>query len=65
MAPYLSSKGAKTGSLNLNSNLISAAAAGDIKEITMGFEQQLVIMRANKQGSVIRQPDPDINWGPM
>ena len=35
VARYLRSKGAKTGSLNLTSNLIAAAAAGDIEEVRM------------------------------
>jgi len=35
VAKYLRSKGAKTGSLNLTSNLIAAAAAGDIEEVRM------------------------------
>jgi len=35
VARYLRSRGARTGSLNLTSNLIAAAAAGDIEEVTM------------------------------
>jgi len=35
VAKYLRSKGSRTGSLNLTSNLIAAAAAGDIEEVTM------------------------------
>ena len=35
MPRYLSSKGAKTGSLNLNCNLIATAAPEDVDESTM------------------------------
>jgi len=35
VARYLRSRGARTGSFNLTSNLIAAAAAGDIDEVTM------------------------------
>jgi serine/threonine protein kinase/ankyrin repeat protein len=35
VARYLRSKGAKSGSLNLAANLITAAAAGDIEEVTV------------------------------
>eukprot|EP00580_Thalassiosira_gravida_P018759 CAMPEP_0201671980 /NCGR_PEP_ID=MMETSP0494-20130426/31235_1 /ASSEMBLY_ACC=CAM_ASM_000839 /TAXON_ID=420259 /ORGANISM="Thalassiosira gravida, Strain GMp14c1" /LENGTH=883 /DNA_ID=CAMNT_0048153495 /DNA_START=588 /DNA_END=3240 /DNA_ORIENTATION=+ len=35
VARYLRSRGARTGSLNLTANLIAAAAAGDIEEVTM------------------------------
>ena len=34
---YLRSKGAKTGSLNLNYNLIATSAPGDVEESTMTF----------------------------
>ena len=38
VARYLRSRGARTGSVNLTNNLISAAAAGDIDEVRMIIE---------------------------
>lgn len=63
VARYLRSKGARTGSVNLTNNLISAAAAGDIEEVRLiiesndgvvGMDTSDSIKQHHRSGSAVR-----------